>query len=223
MVCHAVCHVVWRVVCRMRVTLAPLPMRVRAATDDEMAARCQREAELKLREVDERRVHYFGLIDKGQYEQMAADGKFGFSHRAMQAALLINLYQHEPILNQASHVTGRHVTRRFSTRRGHVTGRHVTRRFSTRRGHVTGRHVTRRFSTRRGHGAASHVTGRHVTGHHKNLWPRSLRLRSVAPDGHVTRPPRCCHLLSHQRIQGNLRRVRRRSGCCRACRTSTSC
>ena len=51
--------------------------------------------------MEERRAHFFGLIDRGAYEAMAASGTFSFSHKAMQAALLINLYQDEPILHQA--------------------------------------------------------------------------------------------------------------------------
>ena len=51
--------------------------------------------------MEERRAHFFGLIDRSAYEAMAASGTFSFSHKAMQAALLINLYQDEPILHQA--------------------------------------------------------------------------------------------------------------------------
>jgi tryptophan 2,3-dioxygenase len=55
----------------------------------------------QLREVDEREAHFAGLLDAEKYESLRANGSFVFSHRAMQAALLIALYQDEPILGHA--------------------------------------------------------------------------------------------------------------------------
>ena len=59
-------------------------------------------AEAALAEVDEREEHFRGLLDSSKYEEMREAGKFTFSHRAMQAALLIHLYHdQEPILGHA--------------------------------------------------------------------------------------------------------------------------
>ena len=38
------------------------------------------------------KAHYDSLINKGTYEEMVAAGRFKFSHRAMQARLLADLY-----------------------------------------------------------------------------------------------------------------------------------
>ena len=51
---------------------------------------------------DPRSAHFETIMSKDKYEQARAAGNLRFSYRAMQAALLINLYQEEPILNQAS-------------------------------------------------------------------------------------------------------------------------
>ena len=91
----------------------------------EAAAAAAAWKEAQLKEVADRRAHYYSIIDKDAYERLAAEGKFQFTHRAMQvspghapapapseldvlmfgasmqAALLINLYQDEPILHQA--------------------------------------------------------------------------------------------------------------------------
>ena len=40
------------------------------------------------------KAHYYSFIDKATYEGMVAQGKFKFSHRAMQAALPAALAHH---------------------------------------------------------------------------------------------------------------------------------
>jgi len=57
---------------------------------------CQKAAEQPLNVV----LVCFSLLK--QYEEARARGDVRFSHKAMQAALLITLYQDEPVLNQAS-------------------------------------------------------------------------------------------------------------------------
>jgi tryptophan 2,3-dioxygenase len=53
----------------------------------------------QLKDVDERAQYYAIIIDASKYEEMREAGRFRLSHRAMQAALLLTLYQDEPLLS----------------------------------------------------------------------------------------------------------------------------
>ena len=55
-----------------------------------------------LDEVEQRRSSYEQLVDGEKYNERKARGEHRLSHRAMQAALLISLYQDEPILQPAN-------------------------------------------------------------------------------------------------------------------------
>jgi tryptophan 2,3-dioxygenase len=54
--------------------------------------------ELRMKMVDDTYAYFGSVLDKQQYAELLAQGKVKLSHRAMVAALLINLYRNEPIL-----------------------------------------------------------------------------------------------------------------------------
>lgn len=56
----------------------------------------------QLAEVDQQAAHFDMIMNREKFEEARHEGKVRFSYRATQAALLITLYQEEPILNQAS-------------------------------------------------------------------------------------------------------------------------
>jgi tryptophan 2,3-dioxygenase len=62
------------------------------------------EAKVKkqIEEIDVRCSSLATILDSDKFEAAQARGEVRFSHRAMQSALLITLYQDEPILHQAS-------------------------------------------------------------------------------------------------------------------------
>jgi tryptophan 2,3-dioxygenase len=54
--------------------------------------------EAQLEEVAKSVLHYNSLFDEEAYEELRKSGQRHLSYRAMKAALLIHLYQDEPIL-----------------------------------------------------------------------------------------------------------------------------
>ena len=57
------------------------------------------EIEAQIKNLDSTRVHFNALFDKDAYQKLVDSGEMRLSHKALQAALLIQLYRDEPILH----------------------------------------------------------------------------------------------------------------------------
>ena len=55
--------------------------------------------EVQLRGLDSTRTHFDALFDERKHAELVKSGERRLSHRALKAALLINLYRDEPILH----------------------------------------------------------------------------------------------------------------------------
>lgn len=62
------------------------------------ATRGPKQLELELKAIEAARARFDSILDKNKHAALARDGVWRFSWRALQAALFINLYRDEPVL-----------------------------------------------------------------------------------------------------------------------------